>query len=137
MSDPAPWSSTLSDFPIRALQAHLAPNGSVQCGLAAQMFVGIDKDAMLEDPVSLDIGSRTLIGFLTASLPQPLNESRPGSMLEWWMDSAVNDAENTTSFLRSLAGTCSEAICAEAGDGLDPDVSGVGVCIVFFSRLPV
>lgn len=129
--------STLSGFTIRALQEHLAPNGSIQCNLAAQMFVGIDKDAMLDDPGSLDIGSNTLIGFLAASLPRPLNEARPGSMLEWWLNSAANDAANTTSFLRGLAGTCSEEICAEAGDGLDPDVSGVGVCIVLRSSSPI
>jgi len=116
---PAPGNLTAADVRDRAW-------AEKRCDLAALAFATVDLDASVQNPASVDLASVAVVGLLRHILPLPINESRAGDLLEWWIESMNRDTDSVA-YLDYLTKTCAPQICSAGTRRLDPDISGIGV----------
>jgi hypothetical protein len=85
-------------------------------------------DVAFRDPPSLSVGVLELTSFARTLFPSPLNESRPGDIVDWWINATRRDTSNVTLFLghvaRESSYECYQSRYISVGN---PDIVGYGV----------
>jgi len=85
-------------------------------------------DAAISDPSRLSVGVLELTDLARNLFPAPLNESRPGDVVEWWINATQQDAFNVTLFLGHVAQECWYDYCQSHYISIgNPDIVGYGV----------
>ncbi|KAK0649840.1 hypothetical protein B0T16DRAFT_508753, partial [Cercophora newfieldiana] len=87
-------------------------------------------DVAFRDPANLSIGVLELTNLARNLFPFPLNESRPGDIVNWWINATERDASNVTRFLGHVAEECWYEYCQSRYISIgNPDIVGYGMFI--------
>lgn len=114
--------SNLTNYPISSL---LPPSAPEQCVLAAPIYLAIDTDQQSGTNVNFAM----LTTFLRAVLPASLTaEASNGTLCDWWANSWLKNANQTSDFVRSIYANCPMEVCMAVDWPGDPDIAGIGVC---------